>query len=260
MDLRLDGKTALVTGASRGIGQAIALAFASAGASVMISSRKADALTEAAAQIDAAKGDRSGEVDWRVANAGDPDQAVACVAATVDRFGGVDILVNNAATNPYYGPMMDLDTARADKTVRVNQTGYLEWIQAAWAAGMSERGGAVLNLASVGGLSVEWGIGWYNVTKAAVIHLTSQLAGELGPAVRVNALAPGLVKTEFARALWETGEEAIAARLPLRRLGEVDDIAAAALFLCSDAASWITGHTLVIDGGALCTGTGGITP
>jgi NAD(P)-dependent dehydrogenase (short-subunit alcohol dehydrogenase family) len=259
MELRLDGKTALVTGASRGIGQAIAAAFASAGASVMISSRKADALTSAAAAIDADKGDRGGEVDWRVANAGDPDQAEACVAATVERFGALDILVNNAATNPYYGPIIDLDTARADKTVRVNQSGYLEWTQAAWRAGMDTRGGAVLNLASIGGLSVEGGIGWYNVTKAAVIHLTSQLAGELGPGVRVNALAPGLVKTEFARALWEPGEEAIARRLPLRRLGVSEDIANAALFLCSDAASWITGHTLVIDGGALCMASGGLS-
>jgi NAD(P)-dependent dehydrogenase (short-subunit alcohol dehydrogenase family) len=259
MELRLDGKTALVTGASRGIGQAIALAFSSAGASVMISSRKADALARAAVEIGAANGERSGPVDWRVANAGDPEQAAACVAATVERFGAVDILVNNAATNPYFGPIMDLDSSRADKTVRVNQTGYLEWVQAAWRSGMSDRGGVVLNLASVGGLSVERGIGWYNVTKAAVIHLTSQMAGELGPGVRVNALAPGLVKTEFARALWEPGEESIARRLPLRRLGVVDDIANAALFLCSDAASWITGQTLVIDGGAMCIASGGIT-
>jgi NAD(P)-dependent dehydrogenase (short-subunit alcohol dehydrogenase family) len=259
MELRLDGRTALVTGASRGIGQAIALAFASAGASVMISSRKAEALADSAEAIDAAKGGRAGPVDWQVANAGDPEQAASCVAATVERFGAVDILVNNAATNPYYGPMMDLDTGRADKTVRVNQTGYLEWVQAAWRSGMAERGGVVLNMASVGGLSVERGIGWYNVTKAAVIHLTSQLAGELGPGIRVNALAPGLVKTEFARALWESGEEVIAQRLPLRRLGLVDDIANAALFLCSDAASWITGQTLVIDGGAMCITSGGVT-
>ena len=258
MDLRLDGKTALVTGGSRGIGQAIAVAFASAGASVMISSRKADGLAESKATIDAATGDRAGEVDWRTANAGDPEQAAACVAATVERFGGLDVLVNNAATNPYYGPMIDIDTARADKTVRVNQTGYLEWAQAAWRAGMSERGGTILNIASIGGISVEAGIGWYNVTKAAVIHLTRQLAGELGPGVRVNGLAPGLVKTELARALWEPGEESIARRLPLRRLGEPADIANAALFLCSEASSWITGHTLVIDGGALCIASGGI--
>ncbi|MGH9079664.1 MAG: SDR family oxidoreductase [Acidimicrobiales bacterium] len=259
MELRLDGRTALVTGASRGIGQAIALAMAAAGASVMISSRKADALAAAADSIRADGGNRAGEVAWHVANAGDPEQAEGCVSATVERFGSVDILVNNAATNPYYGPIVDIDTSRADKTVRVNQSGYLEWVQAAWRAGMSESGGVVLNLASVGGLSVEGGIGWYNVTKAAVIHLTSQLAGELGPKVRVNALAPGLVKTEFARALWERGEESIARRLPLRRLGLPEDIADAALFLCSDAASWITGHTLVIDGGALSIASGGVT-
>jgi NAD(P)-dependent dehydrogenase (short-subunit alcohol dehydrogenase family) len=259
MELRLDGKTALITGGSRGIGQAIAQVFVSAGASVMLSSRRAEALAESAAQIDAAKGDRAGEVDWRTANAGDPEQADACVAATVERFGAVDILVNNAATNPYYGPIIELDTGRADKTVRVNQTGYLEWAQAAWRSHQAEHGGVILNLASIGGLSVEGGIGWYNVTKAAVIHLTRQLAGELGPGVRVNGLAPGLVKTQFARALWEPAEETIAGRLPLRRLGEPADIANAALFLCSDAASWITGHTLVIDGGALCMASGGLS-
>ncbi len=259
MELRLDGKTALITGASRGIGQAMASTFASAGASVMLSSRKSDALAQAKAEIDEVTGGRAGEVAWHVANAGDPAQAEACMAATVERFGSVDILVNNAATNPYYGPIIEIDTPRADKTVRVNQSGYLEWAQAAWRAGMSERGGTILNLASIGGLSVEGGIGWYNVTKAAVIHLTSQLAGELGPKVRVNALAPGLVKTEFARALWESAEESIAARMPLRRLGEAEDIANAALFLCSDAASWITGHTLVIDGGAMCIASGGLS-
>jgi NAD(P)-dependent dehydrogenase (short-subunit alcohol dehydrogenase family) len=259
MDLRVDGKTALVTGASRGIGQSIARVLSAAGASVMISSRKADALATAADGIRAANGAHSGDVAWHVANAGDPEQAAACVAAAVARFGSLDILVNNAATNPYYGPIVDIDTERADKTVRVNQSGYLEWVQAAWRARMSGSGGVVLNVASVGGLSVEAGIGWYNVTKAAVIHLTSQLAGELGPTVRVNAIAPGLVRTEFARALWERGEEAVSRRLPLRRIGTPDDIAAAALFLCSDAASWVTGHTMVVDGGALCVPGGGVT-
>ena len=259
MELRLDGRTALVTGASRGIGKAVARAFADAGASVMISSRRADALTEAAQEIAVGAGDRSGPVAWTVAHAGDPEQAEACLNATMNRFGSVDILVNNAATNPYFGPIVDIDRTRADKTVRVNQSGYLEWVQAAWRKGMDRNGGVVLNMASIGGLAVEGGIGWYNVTKAAVIHLTRQLAGELGPRVRVNAIAPGLVKTHLARALWEPGEEAISRRLPLRRLGEVEDIANAALFLCSDAASWITGATLVVDGGSLCVASGSLS-
>ncbi|MBV8463321.1 MAG: SDR family oxidoreductase [Acidimicrobiales bacterium] len=260
MLLRLDGKTAVVTGASRGIGRAIAAAFCDAGASVMLVSRRAESLAEVAAELEAAGGeDAAGRVGWFAANTGEADQAAACMAATAERFGSVDVLVNNAATNPYFGPIIDLDSSRGDKTVRVNQSAVLEWTQAAWRAGMSSEGGAVLNIASVGGLSVEGGIGWYNVTKAAVIHLTRQLAGELGPAVRVNALAPGLVRTHFARALWEPAEDALSARLPLRRIGEPDDIAAAALFLCSDAASWVTGATLVIDGGALCVASGGLS-
>ena len=259
MELRLDGKTALVTGGSRGIGQAIAMTFAEAGASVMVSSRNAEGLETSVAEIRSHLGDGAGEVAWAVANAGDPEQAEACVAATVDLFDRVDILVNNAATNPYFGPIIDIDQGRADKTVRVNQSGYLEWTQAALRAGMSVHGGAVLNIASIGGMTVEGGIGWYNVTKAAVIHLTAQLAGELGPRVRVNGIAPGLVKTQLARALWEAGEEKISERLPTRRLGIPADIANAALFLCSDAASWITGETLVVDGGSLCMASGSLS-
>jgi NAD(P)-dependent dehydrogenase (short-subunit alcohol dehydrogenase family) len=244
MELRLDGKVALVTGASRGIGRAIAAAYAEAGARVMISSRKEDALKEAASAM-------SGEVEWFAANAGDEDAASACIAATVERLGGLDILVNNAATNPYMGPLVDIDKSRADKTVQVNQWGVLMWTQLAWKAAMSERGGSVVNVASIGGFSVEPAIGYYNVTKAAVIHLTKQLANELAPKVRVNAVAPGLVKTDMARALWEPAEEQIAGHLPLKRLGEPEDIANAALFLASDKASWLTGHTMEIDGGAL---------
>ena len=244
MELRLDGKVALVTGASRGIGRAIAAAFAEAGAQVMISSRKEDALKEAASGM-------AGNVEYFAANAGDEDAAAACVEATVERLGGLDILVNNAATNPYMGPMMGIDKSRADKTVLVNQWAIVRWTQLAWEAAMKERGGSVINVASIGGMSVEPSIGYYNVTKAAVIHLTKQLANELSPGVRVNAVAPGLVKTDMARALWEPAEEQIAAHLPLKRLGEPEDIANAALFLASEAASWITGHTLVIDGGAL---------
>ncbi|HEX5266692.1 MAG TPA: SDR family oxidoreductase [Acidimicrobiales bacterium] len=243
MDLRLDGKVALVTGASRGIGMAIAHAFSASGARVMLVSRKADALEEAAATM-------PGQVEWYAANVGEPEAAEACVAATVDRLGGLDILVNNAATNPYMGPMIDIDMPRADKTVQVNQRGVLVWTQQAWKAAMQEGGGTVINIASVGGMSVEPFIGYYNVTKAAVIHLTRQLANELAPKVRVNCIAPGLVKTYFARALWEPNEEAIARRLPLKRLGEPEDIAGTAVFLASDASSWMTGQTIVVDGGS----------
>lgn len=244
MDLRLDGKVALVTGASRGIGFAIAEALAGSGAAVMLSSRKAPDLAAAADSI-------SGHVQHVVANAGDPDAAEAAVAATMAHFGRLDILVNNAATNPYYGPTLDIDLAAFDKTVQVNWRAPLVWTQHAWRAWMAAEGGAVLNIASIGAQVTEGGIGVYNGTKAALIHLTRQLASEMAPAVRVNAIAPGLVKTDMARALWERNESSIAASVPLRRLGEPADIGQAAVFLCSDAASWITGETLVVDGGML---------
>src|SRR5262245_10456120 len=244
MELRLDGKVALVTGASRGIGKAAAATLAASGAAVMLSSRKQDALDEAASEME-------GDVATFAANAGEPDQAAACVAATVERFGAVDILVNNAATNPYMGPSIDIDLPRYDKTWQVNLRGPLVWSQAAYKASMAERGGAIVNVASAGGMSVEGTIGIYNTTKAALIHLTKQLGGELGPQVRVNGVAPGLVKTDMARALWERAGDAYAQHLPLRRMGEPADIANAIVFLVSDAASWITGHTLVIDGGGL---------
>jgi NAD(P)-dependent dehydrogenase (short-subunit alcohol dehydrogenase family) len=244
MEIRLDGKVALVTGASRGIGEAIAKAFAASGASVMLSSRKQDALEETAAGID-------GDVDVFAANAGEPDQAQSCVAATVERFGSVDILVNNAATNPYFGPALGVDLPRYDKTMQVNLRGPLVWTQAAWEASMKDRGGVVLNMASVGGLVSEPLLGIYNVTKAGLIHLTRTLALDMAPGVRVNALAPGVVKTDFARALWEPGGDHLAKSLPLGRIGMPDDIANAAAFLCSDLASWITGQVLVIDGGAM---------
>jgi NAD(P)-dependent dehydrogenase (short-subunit alcohol dehydrogenase family) len=251
MDVRLEGKVALVTGASRGIGRAIAEGMAASGAAVMLSSRKVEDLETAAEEIRAATG---ADVDVFAANAGEPDQADACVAATVERFGGVDILVNNAATNPYFGPTMEIDASRFDKTVAVNWRGPLMWAQAAWRASMAERGGVVLNIASIGGMSVESSIGVYNGTKAAVIHLTRQLALELSPGVRVVGIAPGLVKTDMARALWEPNEEAMARHMPVGRLGVPEDIANAAVFLCSDAASWITGTTVVVDGGALLRG------
>jgi NAD(P)-dependent dehydrogenase (short-subunit alcohol dehydrogenase family) len=244
MELRTDGKVAVVTGASRGIGRATAAALAAAGAKVVLSSRKQEALEEAAAGM-------QGKTACFAANAGEPDQAAACIAFAMERFGSVDILVNNAATNPYMGPSLGIDLARYDKTFQVNLRGPLVWCQEAVKASMAERGGSIINIVSVGGMSIETTIGIYNTTKAALIHLTKNLAAELAPKIRVNAVAPGLVKTDMARALWEPHEEAIAKRMPLQRLGEPEDIANAVLFLASDAASWVTGHTLVVDGGAM---------
>jgi NAD(P)-dependent dehydrogenase (short-subunit alcohol dehydrogenase family) len=254
VDLDLNGKTALITGASRGIGLAIASRFLEAGANVMLSSRTAEDLAVAAASL--GEVGASTNVAWKAAHVGDGDQAQACVAETVERFGAIDILVNNAGTNPYFGPMIDIDVARAQKTFEVNQLAVLMWSSYAVKAGL---GGSIINVASIGGLGVEPGIGWYNVTKAAVLHITRQLAFELAPEVRVNALAPGLIKTKLARALWEgSGEKRISAHIPLRRLGLPDDIATAALFLASDAASWITGQTLIVDGGTTRQPSGGV--
>jgi NAD(P)-dependent dehydrogenase (short-subunit alcohol dehydrogenase family) len=255
MELELRGKTALITGASRGIGLAMAARFAEAGASVMLSSRRAADLADAAAGLVGA-GAPEDRVAWTAAHVGRPEEAQSCVEETLARFGHLDILVNNAGTNPYFGPMIDIDVARAQKTFEVNQLAIVVWTAAAVKAGLR---GSVINLASIGGLGVEPGIGWYNVTKAAVLHITRQLSFELAPDVRVNALAPGLVKTKLAAALWEgPGEDRIAAHIPLRRLGLPDDIATAALFLASDAASWITGQTFVVDGGTTAQPSGGV--
>ena len=240
----LTGKVALVTGASKGIGAAIARTLAESGASVMLSSRKLAGLEEAAATM-------AGDIAVFAAHAGDPEAARACVAATIERFGGLDILVNNAATNPYYGRLVDVDLARFDKTVEVNVRGPLVWTQEAWRQAMSDGGGIVLNISSIGAMSFSGPIGLYDMTKAALIHLTKHLASELGPEVRVNAIAPGLVKTDFARALWEPGGEDSPRPWPLQRIGRPDDIARAALYLCSDLSSWVTGEVLAVDGGAL---------
>jgi NAD(P)-dependent dehydrogenase (short-subunit alcohol dehydrogenase family) len=242
MEISLDGKVALVTGASKGIGKAIAAGMATAGARVMLSSRKQD-------QLDAAAAEMAGETAVFAANAGDLDAAAACVEATIETFGGLDILVNNAGTNPYYGATLGVDPPRYDKTFDVNVRGPVFWSQQAWERSFKDHPGVIINIASTGGLRGEFGLGVYNVTKAALIHLTRQLAGELGP-TRVVGIAPGLVNTDFAALLVENFGDALVAALPTKRLGEPEDIANLAVFLASDKASWITGETYVIDGGA----------
>ena len=242
MEISLEGKVALVTGASRGIGKAIAKSYVEAGAKVMLMSRKEDVLRSAADEI-------GGETAIFAGNAGDIETAQACVAATIKRFGQIDIFVNNAATNPYAGPTLGIDPARYDKTFQVNLRGPLFWCQAVWEAWMIDHPGVIINIASVGGLRAEGNLGVYNLTKAALIHLTKQLAGELG-LTRVVGIAPGLVQTDFAQMLVDNFGDALAKRLPTKRLGVPQDIANLATFLASDLASWMTGETYLIDGGA----------
>src|SRR5215207_2236894 len=182
MHISLEGKVALVTGASRGIGKAVAKELAASGAKVMLVSRKRDQLEAAAAEIASADGDA--------------DAGTAAVAATIERFGGLDILVNNAATNPYFGPSLGVDPGRYDKTFQVNLRAPVFRCQAAWENAMKDKPGVIVNIASVGGLRAEPGLGIYNVTKAALIHLTRQLASALGP-TRVVGVAPGLIDTDF---------------------------------------------------------------
>jgi len=181
---------------------------------------------------------------------GDPGVAEAAAATAIRELGRLDVLVNNAAVNPAFGPLTTVELGAIEKVFDANITGPLRFTRAAWHQWMAEHGGVVLNVASIGGIRPGPFIGAYNVSKAALIHLTKQLAMELAPTVRVNAVAPALVKTDMARALWEPNEDAMAASHALGRLGVPDDIAAVALFLCSDAASWMTGECVVVDGGA----------
>lgn len=246
---RLAGRSAVVTGASRGIGLAIAQRLVDEGARVCVTARTREALDEAVAGL--------GGPDHAIGVAGradDPEHVEAATAATLEAFGSIDVLVNNAGINPAYGPLLDLDPAAARKILDVNVVAALSWTRAAHAAWLGEHGGAVVNIASVAGLRAAPGIGFYGVSKAALIHLTEELAWELGPAVRVNAVAPAIVKTRFARALYEGREERVAAAYPLKRLGVPEDIASVVAFLASPDAGWVTGQTLVVDGGSLLGG------
>lgn len=240
---RFADRVAIVTGASRGIGLATARRLADEGARVCITARKADALADAVTSL--------GGADRAIGIAGRGDDAehqAAAVAATVSAFGRLDVLVNNTGINPAYGPLIELDESAARKIMDVNVLAALSWVKQARAQGLGP-GAAIVNVASIAGLYPSPGIGYYGVSKSALIGLTLQLAAELSPDVRVNAVAPAIVKTRFASALFEGREVEVARSYPLGRLGEPDDIASAVAFLASTDASWITGQTLLLDGG-----------
>lgn len=245
----LEGKVAIITGGSRGIGEAIALGYAAHGARVVVASRKLDGVSEVAARIQAT----GGEAMAMACHTGKPEQIQALIAATIERFGKVDILVNNAATNPHFGPMLTADDGAFQKTFEVNLKGYFDAARAV-AQHLSGRNaqGAIVNVASVVALGAAPLQGIYAMTKAAVVSMTQTLAYELGPVgIRVNAIAPGLIKTRFSSALVDNPDihQRVVDRTPLGRVGVPEEIVAGAVYLASDAASFVTGHTLVIDGG-----------
>ncbi|HEV8579884.1 MAG TPA: SDR family oxidoreductase [Thermoanaerobaculia bacterium] len=244
----LSGRVAVVTGASRGIGEAIAAALAAAGARLVLASRKLEGV-EAVAELIRSEG---GEAIAVACHTGRPADVLALADQAREAFGGVDILVNNAATNPHFGPLLEAEEGHWDKTFEVNVKGYVHTARACVPLMRERGGGAIVNLASVAGMVPHGGLGVYGVSKAAVIMLTKTLAIELArDNIRVNAIAPGLIQTRFSEALWGTPErqERALRSIPQRRLGQPDDIAGAVLYLAGDASRFTTGAVLVIDGG-----------
>jgi NAD(P)-dependent dehydrogenase (short-subunit alcohol dehydrogenase family) len=238
---RFDGKTALVTGASRGIGLAIAQRLVDDGARVVITARGQETLDAAVAQL--------GGPDHAIGMAGKADSAdhrAEVFARIASDFGGLDLLVNNAGINPAYGRALDVSDEAVRKIFEVNVLGSLAWSRDAMSAGLRE---AIVNVASIAGVTAAPGIALYGVSKAALINLTMQLAYELAPGIRVNAVAPAVIKTDFAKALYEGREEQVAATYPLKRLGIPLDVSGPVAFLLSTDSAWMTGQTLIIDGG-----------
>ena len=252
MSITHENKVAIITGASRGIGLGIAKRLVADGARVIITARQPEALAEAVEAL--------GGPAHALAIAGHADDAshqAEVVGAARETFGRLDYLVNNAGINPSYGPMLEMDIDSARKILEVNVLSAFSWTQKVVGAGLGKTdapGGAIVNVASIAGLAATGLLGWYAVSKAAMIHLTTELGYQLGPDVRVNAVAPGVVKTVFAQALYEGREEKVAKRYPLRRLGVPADISGAVSFLLSDDSSWMTGQTVVLDGGAMLAG------
>jgi NAD(P)-dependent dehydrogenase (short-subunit alcohol dehydrogenase family) len=247
--MSLKQRTAIVTGASRGIGLAVAQRLVADGARVVITGRTQETLDQAVETL--------GGQENALAVAGkaaDPEHRAKVIETAVAAYGSVDLLVNNTGINPIYGSLLDVDSAVAAKMVDTNVLAAIAWVKACRDAWMGEHGGAVVNLSSVAGLAPSPGIGWYGATKAMLSRVTMELAIELAPAIRINAVAPAVVKTKFAGALYEGREDEVAASYPLQRLGRPEDVASLVWFLLSDESSWITGQTITIDGGLTLKG------
>ncbi len=254
IDVRVDGRVALITGATRGIGLAVAREMLASGArGVVVTGRKPENLERAATELD--DPDRVRAVEGRADSQEDAHRAVQ---TALDAFSSCDILVNNAGTNPAPGSLTDVDLGAVQKTWAVNQLGPLIYTQAAWKGWLASHGGAIVNVSSSGAFRPSPVTGAYNISKAALAHFTRQLAMELAPRVRVNAVAPAIVRTRMSEMLWAHDEAAAAALHPMKRLGEPSDVANAVVFLCSDKASWITGTVLSVDGGLIGAATSGM--
>ncbi len=246
----LTGKVALVTGASRGIGQAMAEVYAANGAKVVLASRKQDGLDAVAAGIREA----GGEALPVAAHTGSQEAVDALVARATEAYGGIDIVVNNAATNPHFGPILTSEESHWDKTFDVNVKGYFRVVKACVASMQRRGGGKVISMASVAGKTPQPGMGLYCITKAGVLMLTEVLAVELAALnIQVNAIIPGFVKTKFSSAIWNNPaiHEAVLKSIPQRRMAEPEELTGLALFLASDASNFVTGASFVIDGGQL---------
>ncbi|HLY28958.1 MAG TPA: glucose 1-dehydrogenase [Aggregatilineales bacterium] len=244
----LAGKVAIVTGASRGIGEGIARIYAQAGAKVVLASRKLDGLTAVAEAIKA----EGGEAIALAAHMGDSEAIKRLVQGTVDSYGGVDIIVNNAATNPHFGPLLTSEESMWDKTLDVNLRGYFRLIRETVPTMIQRGGGKIINMASIAGLMPSPGMALYGITKAAVIAMTRSLAVELAPNnIQVNAIAPGFIKTRFSEAIWgnEQIKKLVVEHTPAGRIADVEEILGMALYLASPASNFMTGQAIVVDGG-----------